>query len=109
MTTASPSHRRRHKPAPWRRALDVTIRIVSAIVAGYFVAHAFAALMAAVLPFARPDRVVAGSMLAFVAWTIVAIHAFAARSPWRAAGVPLLLGLAMLGLAGLLAAQAARP
>lgn len=100
---------RPHMPGRWRRVLDVAVRTIAAVAIGYFLAHAFSALMAAMLPFSRPDRVVAGGMLAFVAWTVAAVYAFAARSPWRAAGVPLALALAMLALASLLAEQALRP
>jgi hypothetical protein len=106
---ASPRQPRSAASMPWRRRLDIAVRTLAALALGYFLAHAFAALMAAVLPFARPDRVVAGGLLAFVVWTAAAVHAFAARSPWRAAGVPLLLALAMTGLAALLAGQAVRP
>jgi hypothetical protein len=70
-------------PQRLRHALDVTARAAAALVAGYAVAHAFAACMAVVLPLARPDRVVAGTLLSFIAWTLVALHAFGARSAWR--------------------------
>lgn len=107
---ASPVRQPRRTAAnTWRRAIDVAIRTLSAIAIGYLLAHAFSALMAAVLPFARPDRVVAGGMLALVVWCVAAVYAFAARTPWRAAGVPLALALAMFGVAALLAGQALRP
>jgi hypothetical protein len=79
-------------------ALDVAARAAAAVVGGYFVAHAFAAFMTMVLPFARPDRVVAGTVLAFVVWCIAALYAFAVRSVWRACAVPATLGAAMLGV-----------
>jgi ABC-type uncharacterized transport system permease subunit len=104
-----PLPRRAARPGAWRRAVDVTLRTLSAVLLGYFVAHAFAGLMAAVLPFARPDRVVAGSMLSFLAWAGVGVYAFAARSPWRAVLVPAMLGASMLGGAMLFAEQAVRP
>jgi hypothetical protein len=91
------------------RVFGVAVRVAAAVAAGYFLAHAFSVLAAAALPFARPDRVVAGGMLALVVWAVAAVYAFAARSAWRAAGVPLALALAMLGLAGLLGEQALRP
>lgn len=107
---ASPiRQQRRTASVAWRRALDIAVRTLAAIALGYFLAHAFSALMAAVLPFARPDRVVAGGLLALVVWCVAAVYAFGARSPWRAAGVPLALGLSMMGLAALLAEQALRP
>lgn len=67
-----------------RNALDVSARTLAALVAGYACAHAFAACMTVVLPFARPDRVVAGTLLSFIVWTLVALHAFATATPWRA-------------------------
>ena len=79
------------------------------MVGGYLLAHAFSALSASVLPFSRPDRVVAGALLAFPLWCAAAVYAFGARDWKRAAGLPLLLALAMLGLATLLAQQALRP
>jgi hypothetical protein len=93
----------------WRHAGQVLVRTLAAVFGGYFLAHAFSALGASVLPFSRPDRVVAGALLAFPVWCAAAVYAFGARDWKRAAGVPLLLGVAMLGLATLLAEQALRP
>ncbi|MDH7454232.1 DUF3649 domain-containing protein [Luteimonas composti] len=93
----------------WRHGVEVTLRTLSAVAGGYLLAHAFSALSASVLPFARPDRVVAGALLAFPVWCAAAVYAFAARDWKRAVGLPLLLALAMLGLAALLAPQALRP
>ncbi|MFC0679844.1 DUF3649 domain-containing protein [Lysobacter korlensis] len=76
------------RPTRLRHALDVAMRTLAALVAGYACAHTFAAFMTVVLPFARPDRVVAGTLLSFVVWTLVALHAFAAASPWRAWWLP---------------------
>jgi hypothetical protein len=87
------------RPARLRHALDVTVRTLAALVAGYACAHAFAACMAVVLPFARPDRVVAGTLLSFVVWTLVALHAFGARSAWRAWWRPALAFAAMMAVA----------
>jgi hypothetical protein len=106
---ASPRQPRSAASMSWRRRLDIAVRTLAAIALGYFLAHAFSALTAAVLPFARPDRVVAGGLLALVVWCVAALYAFAARSSWRAAGVPLALALTMLALAALLANQAVRP
>ena len=96
-------------PGRWRHACEVGARTLSAVVGGYLLAHAFSALSASVLPFSRPDRVVAGALLAFPLWCAAAVYAFGARDWKRAAGLPLLLALAMLGLATLLAQQALRP
>ncbi|WP_238345861.1 DUF3649 domain-containing protein [Luteimonas saliphila] len=93
----------------WRHAGEVLLRTLAAVFGGYFLAHAFSALSASVLPFARPDRVVAGALLAFPVWCAAAVYAFGARDWKRAVGIPLVLALAMLGLAALLAEQAVRP
>lgn len=82
-----------------RHALDVALRVAAAALAGYAVAHAFAACMAVVLPFARPDRVAAGTLLAFIPWVLVALHAFAARSAWRAWWRPGVAFALMMGIA----------
>jgi len=93
----------------WRHAVEVALRALSAVVGGYLLAHAFSALSASLLPFSRPDRVVAGALLALPVWCAAAVYAFAARDWRRGVGLPLALALAMLGLAALLAEQALRP
>lgn len=93
----------------WRHAVEVALRTLSAVVGGYLLAHAFSALSASLLPFARPDRVVAGALLAFPVWCAAAVYAFGARDWRRGVGLPLLLALAMLGLAAMLGEQALRP
>ena len=93
----------------WRLGIEVAARTLSAVAGGYLLAHAFSALSASLLPFARPDRVVAGALLAFPVWCAAAVYAFGARDWKRAVGLPLLSALAMLGLAALLAQQALRP
>jgi hypothetical protein len=91
-TAASRSSRLHH-------ALDVAARTAAAALAGYAVAHAFAACMAVVLPFARPDRVAAGTLLSFIPWVLVALHAFAARTAWRAWWRPGVAFAVMMGIA----------
>lgn len=108
-TQAATQASKRRPPGGWRRAGEVLLRTTMAVFGGYLLAHAFSALAASALPFARPDRVVAGALLAFPVWCAAAVYAFGARDWKRAAGVPLLLALAMLGLAALLAEQALRP
>lgn len=93
----------------WRFRAEVLTRTLVALTGGYFLAHAFSALAASLLPLARPDRVVAGALLAFPVWCAAAVYAFGARDWKRAAGIPLVLALAMLGIAALLATQAQRP
>lgn len=109
MTTQVATQALKKRPGGWRHAAEVLVRTLAAVFGGYFLAHAFSALAASVLPFARPDRVVAGALLAFPVWCAAAVYAFGARDWKRAAGAPLLLALAMLGLAALLADQALRP
>ena len=93
----------------WRHGAEVAVRTLSAVVGGYLLAHAFAALSASVLPFSRPDRVVAGALLAFPVWCAAAVYAFGARDWKRGAGIPLALALLLLALSALLAQQALRP
>lgn len=110
MTTQVATQASKKRPAGgWRHAGQVLVRTLAAVFGGYFLAHAFSALAASVLPFARPDRVVAGALLAFPVWCAAAVYAFGARDWKRAVGVPLLLALALLGLAALLADRALRP
>src|SRR5690606_12489745 len=92
-----------------RHAVEVALRALSAVVGGYLLAHAFSALSASLLPLSRPDRVVAGALLALPVWCAAVVFAFAARDRRRGVGLPLALALAMLGLAALLAEQALRP
>lgn len=82
-----------------RDAAAVAARTAAAVVAGYASAHAFAACMAVVLPFARPDRVATGTLLSFLVACAVAIHAFAARSAWAAWWRPGLLAALMMAVA----------
>lgn len=108
-TPARPSIRAPRTPPGWRWRTEVLVRTVVAVAGGYFLAHAFSALCASALPFSRPDRVVAGALLAFPVWCAAAVYAFGARD-WRRAVVRVPgLALALLGLATLLAAQATRP
>lgn len=99
----------RRKRSAWRWRAEVLVRTLAAVFGGYLLAHAFSALSAALLPFARADRVAAGMLLAFPVWCAAAVYAFGARDWKRAVGIPLVLALAMLGIAALLATQAQRP
>lgn len=89
----------RKPPDPFRHALDVVTRTAAAVIAGYAAAHAFAACTAVLLPFARPDRVTAGTLLSFLVWVFVALYAFAARSAWRAWWRTALIAGAMMAVA----------
>jgi hypothetical protein len=99
----------RRKRIRWRWRAEVLLRTLMALFGGYFLAHAVSALSASLMPFARPDRVVAGALLAFPVWCAAAVYAFGARHWKRAVGIPLVLTLAMLGIAALLTTQAQRP
>ncbi|TNJ35881.1 DUF3649 domain-containing protein [Arenimonas terrae] len=81
----------------------------AALFGGYFLAHGATAFLTLVLPMGKVDRVVFASLLSFAVWCAAAIHAFGARSAWRAWGWPVLVGAALLGLALAFPEQAARP
>ena len=91
------------------RAFHVAARTGAALIAGYFVAHASAAFLTLVAPFARPDRVATGTLLSFVAWCLAGLYAFGTRSTWRAWWVPGALGAAMLGTVLAFPAAGMRP
>lgn len=85
------------------------MRVGAAVAGAYFLAHASAAFLTVVLPFARPDRVIAASLLALPVWCAAAVYAFAARSLLRACAVPVVVGLALMSVAWLLPGLAVRP
>lgn len=109
MTATPTTIRSKTRPGAWRWRAEVLVRTLAALFGGYLLAHAFSALSASLMPFSRPDRVVAGALLAFPVWCAAAVYAFGARDWRRGVGIPLVLALAMLGLAALLATQAQRP
>ncbi|WP_369925710.1 DUF3649 domain-containing protein [Xanthomonas sp. NCPPB 2632] len=82
------------------RALDVTGRATAAVFGGYALAALVAAACARWLPVARVEAVVAGMLVSFAVYALVAIFAFASRSAARAwigmaaIGVPLAVALA---------------
>jgi hypothetical protein len=70
------------------RAFHVAARTGRGADRRLLVAHASAAFLALVAPFARPDRVATGTLLSFVAWCLAGLYAFGTRSTWRAWWVP---------------------
>ena len=61
----------------------VLSRLVAAVFGGYALAAAVAVFIAAVLPAARADAVLAGMQLSFIVHTLAVIWAFSPVSPAR--------------------------
>jgi membrane-bound metal-dependent hydrolase YbcI (DUF457 family) len=96
----TPSNKlKRPRSVTWRYRGGVASRIVAALLGGYLVAYASAALLTVVLPMSRINRAVTASLLSFAVWIMVAIWVFAARSAWRGWWPVLAAGALMLGLA----------
>ncbi|WP_200956217.1 MULTISPECIES: hypothetical protein [unclassified Lysobacter] len=106
-TTAAPA--RKAKTVPLRHRIEVGVRAFAAVVVGYLLAYGSTAFLTVVLPFSRSDRVVAASLLCFAVWCAAAMYAFAAKSAARAVLAPLLLALALYGVALAFPEFAARP
>jgi len=70
----------------------VTLRIVAAVPMGYAVASLWAMALARMLPGARSEATVTGTLVAFALCAFAAMYAFAARSGVRAFFVLLTLG-----------------
>jgi hypothetical protein len=95
--------------AQTQRRLSLASRVLAALVGGYAFAHAATAFLTLALPFARADRVIAATLLAFVVWCGVAIYAFMAPKVWRVWAVLLIGGALMYGVAVAFSDMAARP
>lgn len=108
-TTATNAPARKRKPLPWRYRGAVAVRAFAAVVAGYLVAYAATAFLTLVLPFSRSDRVVTASLLCFAVWCYAAMHAFAAKTAWRALWTLLLAAAALYVVAWAFPGYAARP
>lgn len=67
-----------------RYRTGIAARALAALLAGYAQASASTALLSALLPFARIERVFTATLLSFAVWTAAALYAFAAKSAWRA-------------------------
>ena len=70
-----------------RYRTGIAVRTAAALLAGYALASASTALLSAVLPFDRIERVFTATLLSFAVWTGAALYAFAAKSAWRAVWV----------------------
>ena len=99
----------RPRTPAWRARAQVASRIGAALFGGYFLAHGTTAFLTLVLPMGKVDRVVFASLLSFAVWCASAIHAFGARSAWRAWAWPVLGGALLLGVTLAFPEQAARP
>jgi hypothetical protein len=99
MSEAPSGHLKRRQPTTARYRWAVFSRTTAALLGGYLVAYASAALLSVVLPMSRINRAVTANLLSFVVWTAVAVWVFAARSAWRGWWTVLAAGAVMFGLA----------
>jgi membrane-bound metal-dependent hydrolase YbcI (DUF457 family) len=67
-----------------RYRAGIAVRTAASLLAGYALANASTALLSALLPFARIERVFTATLLSFAVWAAAALYAFAAKSAWRA-------------------------
>ena len=86
----------------WRYRVEIAARSVAAAVGGYGVAALVAIAATWTLPLARIDATAAGTILALLAWPVVAMGCFWARRAWRAwagtlAAAALFGGMALAG------------
>lgn len=82
-TTTKPAVKRRTGASP-RDRLAVASRALAAIVGGYGLAALCTTAMALLLPLARAEAVVTGTLASFVLYTCAVLWVFAARDAWRA-------------------------
>lgn len=76
------------------RRLDVAVRTLLGVGAGYALSALLAAALSLALPMARAEAVMVATMLAFLAYVALIIWAYAARSVWRLTGIWAALALA---------------
>lgn len=88
-----------------RPGFSMLSRVLAAVLGGYAVASAVAVLLAAVLPVARAEAVLAGIQWSFVVYVVAAIWAFSPVSLARVWGV-LLATVALLVLVSWVCARA---
>lgn len=107
---SEPSRRaiKRKKSASPGERLGIASRVLAALVGGYLVAYASAALLTVVLPMQRIDRAITADLLSFVVWTAAGISVFAAPTAWRSWWPLLLSGGFMLLMAFTLRDQGMR-
>lgn len=80
------------KPSPW---LDVAVRTLLGVGAGYLLSALLAAALSLTLPIARAEAVMTATMLAFLAYAALIVWAYSARNIWRLAGIWAMLALAL--------------
>ena len=85
----------RNEPA--RVRVGVAVRTLAAIVGGYVLSSLTAAVLGLMLPMARVDAVMTGTMVALLVFPCAVMWSFAARSALRAWG-GLLLPIVVLGV-----------
>jgi len=83
----------------WAYRANVATRVAAGSFGAYAVAAALGALLARLLPMARPEAVMTGTLTALVIFPAVTIWAFLARSPGRALSSVVTLALALGSLA----------
>ncbi|MBP7353588.1 hypothetical protein [Comamonas sp. UBA7528] len=88
-----------------RPGFSILSRVLAAVLGGYAVASAVAVLLAAVLPVARAEAVLAGMQWSFVVYVVAAIWAFSPVPLARVWGV-LLTTVALLVLVSWVCARA---
>lgn len=82
-----------------RYRFAVASRALAAIVGGYALAAATAALLAVLLPMPRSEAAITATLLSFIVFCCAVLWVFAARTAWRAwAGIVLPTALLGLGL-----------
>lgn len=101
-----PSVRRKRRGVPPATA---TLRVLAALIAGYWVAWGSTAFLTLALPMSRPNRVTTASLLCFAVWAVAAMYAFSARSTWRAWWMLLTVGAALYAPALIFSDWTARP
>lgn len=88
-----------------RNRTGIAVRAATALLAGYALASAGTALLSALLPFDRVERVFTATLLSFAVWVCATLYAFAAptawRGLWRTAALALLLYFPVLLWPGL--------
>lgn len=94
MAVQQSAHKR--KETTHRYRAGIAVRTAAALLAGYALASASTALLSAILPFDRVERVFTATLLSFAIWTAAALYAFAAKSAWRAVWVTTGLAIIMV-------------
>ena len=69
------------------RPLEIAARTLLGVGAGYALSALLAAALSLALPMARAEAVMVATMLAFLAYVVFIIWAYAAANVWRLAGI----------------------